>query len=480
MKIFKIFMISIFILLFSINIFAQNIINDSFLKESLDRSNWEPNGKYFSFGNIRGTIDSSTRTGELKIVQNASISLGNFSLESAAIYGNYGFIANFSNHGYGSHSPFSNTVKKSDSAKNQSTDGSQTSYSINWTGIEIHPADGYDGPQGGGYPKPAGARDIYSFSINGKATGTYLISTTQQQLGDRPGFWDRVSNTFEYPYKHFLDGVDTISAGFSNIGTSGRRIEGVADVIIGLTTSLLSPVTGVIESYAGYEISETIHGSGNISTIYGFNSLNIELQYATLEGFKIAGEVIEENKVVFKLAEAASIVTGAGYVAKNVAKKGLIGSVKKLDNNISKDGLKNVVETIDNTNKQSSVFPVGSSKSLSNSLEKSGVVRPPNTSAHHIVASNAKGASEAREILNKFNISINDASNGVFLPSNKNSLINSLGNVIDDNAALHSTLHTNKYYDTVNDLLRQAQTKQEVLDTLDYIQNKLLDGTFPH
>ena len=44
-------------------------------------------------------------------------------------------------------------------------DGGFTVYQLHRTGSEIHPADGYDGPQGGGYPAPKGARDIYSYHV---------------------------------------------------------------------------------------------------------------------------------------------------------------------------------------------------------------------------------------------------------------------------------------------------------------------------
>ena len=44
--------------------------------------------------------------------------------------------------------------------------------------------------------------------------------------------------------------------------------------------------------------------------------------------------------------------------------------------------------------------------------------------------------------------------------------------------AYHSSLHTNAYFDEVNNLLGGATSKQEVLDVLDYISNSLKDGSF--
>ena len=99
-----------------------------------------------------------------------------------------------------------------------------------------------------------------------------------------------------------------------------------------------------------------------------------------------------------------------------------------------------------------------------------GVTTPnyPND-AHHIVAGNAARAEEARTILNKFHIDINDAANGVFLPSVKG---------VSD-ATYHYSLNNNTaYYEKVNELLRQATSRQEALDILKYIGNELSNGTF--
>ena len=61
-----------------------------------------------------------------------------------------------------------------------------------------------------------------------------------------------------------------------------------------------------------------------------------------------------------------------------------------------------------------------SSKVLADNMEKAGQSRPPfKSAAHHIVAGAAKVAEEARKILKEFEISINDAVNGVFLPIEK-------------------------------------------------------------
>lgn len=162
-------------------VFAQSIATDPLVRQLTDRSNWEPGGRYYTFDN-RGTITS--RSGQINTLVTSNIRAGSVSIQNATIQGTIGFVNSFSNHGWQDHSPFDNVVSRSDSASNQRADGSSTSVSLSWSGTENHPADGYDGPQGGGYPAPGGARDIYSFTVRGTAQGTYLLSTSETQSSD--------------------------------------------------------------------------------------------------------------------------------------------------------------------------------------------------------------------------------------------------------------------------------------------------------
>lgn len=106
---------------------------------------------------------------------------------------------------------------------------------------------------------------------------------------------------------------------------------------------------------------------------------------------------------------------------------------------------------------------------LRRNMVNSGVTVPNySNAAHHIVAGNAPDAAEARQILDSFEININSASNGVFLPTE-------LG---VSNAAYHPSLHTSSYYSKVNALLRGATSSQDVKDILAQISQSLLNGTF--
>ena len=88
--------------------------------------------------------------------------------------------------------------------------------------------------------------------------------------------------------------------------------------------------------------------------------------------------------------------------------------------------------------------------------------------AHHIVAGTSPKADEARAIFAKYNVEINASDNGVFLPTERNV----------SEALYHPSLHTNEYYRKVNQLLRNANSKEDVLDILDFMREELLDGSF--
>ena len=72
--------------------------------------------------------------------------------------------------------------------------------------------------------------------------------------------------------------------------------------------------------------------------------------------------------------------------------------------------------------------------------------------------------------LNRCNIQvdINDAVNGVFLPTVKNV----------SEAAYHPSLHTKAYYKKVTELLSSAQSKEKVIEILNDIAEQLQNGTF--
>ncbi|MDR6882436.1 RHS repeat-associated core domain-containing protein [Bacillus sp. 3255] len=106
---------------------------------------------------------------------------------------------------------------------------------------------------------------------------------------------------------------------------------------------------------------------------------------------------------------------------------------------------------------------------LRSNLKGAGYSEPTySNAAHHIVAAIDGRAKIAQDILNKYNVDIDSAYNGVFLPTSDG--------FVESN---HRRIHTNVYYDNVNSLLSGAKSQDDVIDILDDIRDQLTNGTFP-
>jgi len=110
-------------------------------------------------------------------------------------------------------------------------------------------------------------------------------------------------------------------------------------------------------------------------------------------------------------------------------------------------------------------------RNLEEQYRKAGKKLPeyPNA-AHHIVAGNDSRALVSREILAQFGIDINDANNGVFLPT------------VDgvSNATNHRIIHTDAYHQEVFRQLSYATTKQEAINILNRISRQIQNNTFTY
>jgi len=113
-----------------------------------------------------------------------------------------------------------------------------------------------------------------------------------------------------------------------------------------------------------------------------------------------------------------------------------------------------------------------SSRALARALEASGVSRPEGYDAHHIVAGGDRRAEVARDILKGFKIGINDATNGVFLPADKATLV-------INGETIHASLHTKDYFEAVEKALQKATTREQAVDILRRIGQALQSGNFP-
>ena len=179
------------------------------------------------------------------------------------------------------------------------------------------------------------------------------------------------------------------------------------------------------------------------------------------------------------LADATNAISYAGNAINDLG-NAIQGEAKNISNSV-KYGLDNPLDALGSIPGEGIIVgaAVGSIKSVTTSsralgaaLEDAGFIREVGDAAHHIVASGAKAATEARAILQKFEVGINDAANGVFLPATK-----ALAEAGD--AVAHAVVHTKEYYNSVTTALRRATSKQDVIDALSQIRRNLLNGGKP-
>ena len=155
---------------------AQPLTADPAVGRLTNRTAYEPGGEHFLFGHSRGTVHK--RKGGIKIRPGGTTLSGNIETETVYFNGTYGYETKFHNHHWDEHSPFEERTLRAGKGKGASlSDGfGATNYVYGITATKVHPEDGYDGPQGGGYIKPKGARDIYSYSVIGTASRSRMTT----------------------------------------------------------------------------------------------------------------------------------------------------------------------------------------------------------------------------------------------------------------------------------------------------------------
>ncbi|WP_050171568.1 polymorphic toxin MafB class 3, partial [Neisseria gonorrhoeae] len=195
--------------------------------------------------------------------------------ERTGFEGVIGYETHFSGHGHEVHSPFDNHDSRSTSDFSGGVDGGFTVYQLHRTGSEIHPEDGYDGPQGSDYPPPGGARDIYSYYVKGTSTKTKINTVPQAPFSDRwlkenagaaSGFFSRAdeagkliweNNPNQNWWGNRMDDVRGIIQGAANPFLTGFQGLGVGAI----TDSAVNPVTYA----AAQQTLQGIHDLGNVS-----------------------------------------------------------------------------------------------------------------------------------------------------------------------------------------------------------------------
>ncbi|EPI7072910.1 polymorphic toxin MafB class 3, partial [Neisseria gonorrhoeae] len=311
---------------------------DARLRDDMQAKHYEPGGKYHLFGNGRGSVKNrvyavqtfdATAVGPILPITH----------ERTGFEGIIGYETHFSGHGHEVHSPFDNHDSRSTSDFSGGVDGGFTVYQLHRTGSEIHPEDGYDGPQGSDYPPPGGARDIYSYHIKGTSTKTKINTVPQAPFSDRwlkenagaaSGFFSRADEAGKLiwendPDKNWranrMDDIRGIVQGAVNPFLTGFQGLGVGAI----TDSAVNPVTYA----AARKTLQGIHNLGNLSpeAQLAAASLLQDSAFAVKDGINSARQWADAHpnitataQTALAVAEAATTVWGGKKVELNPAK----------------------------------------------------------------------------------------------------------------------------------------------------------------
>ncbi|CNS20997.1 MafB-like protein [Neisseria gonorrhoeae] len=298
---------------------AADLAQDPFITDNTQRQHYEPGGKYHLFGDPRGSV--SDRTGKINVIQDYTHQMGNLLIQQAAIQGNLGYTVRFSGHGHEEHAPFDNHAADSASEEKGNVDDGFTVYRLNWEGHEHHPADAYDGPKGGNYPKPTGARDEYTYHVNGTARSIKLNPTDTRSIRQRisdnynnlgSNFSDRADEANRKMFEHnakldrrgnSMEFVNGVAAGALNPFISAGEALGIGDILYG---------TGYAIDKAAMRNIAPLPAEGKFAVIGGLGSA-AGFEKNTREA---VDRWIQENPNAAETVEAVFNVAAAAKVAK--------------------------------------------------------------------------------------------------------------------------------------------------------------------
>ena len=303
---------------------AAELAKDPFITDNAQRQHFEPGGKYHLFGNPRGSV--ANRTGKIDVTQAYTHQMGNLLIQQANINGTIGYHTRFSGHGHEVHAPFDNHASRSASEEKGSVNEGFTVYRLNWEGHEHHPADGYDGLQGGNYPKPTGARDEYTYNVNGVARSIKLNPTDTRDVRQR------ISDNYSNLGSNFSDRAYEANRKMFEHNSKLDRWGNSMEFINGVAAGALNPFLSASEALG---IGDILYGTGyaiDKATMYGISPLSADGKLAAIGGLGgVAGfekntreavdRWIQENPNAAETVEAAFNVAAAAKAAK-LAKPG--------------------------------------------------------------------------------------------------------------------------------------------------------------
>ena len=298
---------------------AAELAKDPFITDNAQRQHFEPGGKYHLFGNPRGSVANCT--GKIDVTQAYTHQMGNLLIQQANINGTIGYHTRFSGHGHEVHAPFDNHASRSASEEKGSVNEGFTVYRLNWEGHEHHPADGYDGPQGGNYPKPTGARDEYTYNVNGVARSIKLNPTDTRDVRQR------ISDNYSNLGSNFSDRAYEANRKMFEHNSKLDRWGNSMEFINGVAAGALNPFLSASEALG---IGDILYGTGyaiDKATMYGISPLSADGKLTAIGGLGgVAGfekntreavdRWIQENPNAAETVEAAFNVAAAAKAAK--------------------------------------------------------------------------------------------------------------------------------------------------------------------
>ncbi|HFC6567236.1 TPA: polymorphic toxin MafB class 1 [Neisseria meningitidis] len=296
---------------------AADLAQDPFITDNAQRQHYEPGGKYHLFGDPRGSV--SDRTGKINVIQDYTHQMGNLLIQQANINGTIGYHTRFSGHGHEEHAPFDNHAADSASEEKGSVNEGFTVYRLNWEGHEHHPADAYDGPKGGNYPKPTGARDEYTYHVNGTARSIKLNPTDTRSIRQRisdnynnlgSNFSDRADEANRKMFEHnakldrwgnSMEFINGVAAGALNPFISAGEALGIGDILYGTRYAIDKAAMRNIAPLPAEGKFAVIGGLGSVA---GFEKNTREAVDRWIQENPNAAETVE---AVFNVAAAAKV-----------------------------------------------------------------------------------------------------------------------------------------------------------------------------
>ncbi|HGO9118677.1 TPA: polymorphic toxin MafB class 1, partial [Neisseria meningitidis] len=222
-------------------------------------------------------------------------------------------------HGYEEHAPFDNHAADSASKEQGNVDDGFTVYRLNWEGHEHHPADAYDGPKGGNYPKPTGARDEYTYHVNGTARSIKLNPTDTRSIRQRisdnysnlgSNFSDRADEANRKMFEHnakldrwgnSMEFINGVAAGALNPFISAGEALGIGDILYGTRYAIDKAAMRNIAPLPAEGKFAVIGGLGSVA---GFEKNTREAVDRWIQENPNAAETVE---AVFNVAAAAKV-----------------------------------------------------------------------------------------------------------------------------------------------------------------------------